>query len=70
MQEMSKTLKSLSSNLLERFIDTAYRFSEQHSLNEVNIKMIFFSICSFSHSHFSLITKLKRRNYSWRSERG
>jgi carotenoid cleavage dioxygenase len=47
MQEMSKTLKSLSSNLLERFIDTAYRFSEQHSLNEVNIKMIFFLFALF-----------------------
>jgi len=37
VQELSKTLKSVSSNLLERFIDAAYRFSEQPALNEVNL---------------------------------
>ncbi|RCV20525.1 hypothetical protein SETIT_4G062800v2 [Setaria italica] len=40
MQEISRTLKSVSSNLLERFVDTAYRFSEQHSLNEGNFRPI------------------------------
>ncbi|CAN6164993.1 unnamed protein product [Urochloa humidicola] len=40
MQEVSKTLKSISSNLLERFIDTAYRFSEQPSLNEGNFRPV------------------------------
>nr|CAB3469769.1 unnamed protein product [Digitaria exilis] len=35
MQEMSKTLQSVSSNILKRFVDTAYRFSEQPSLNEL-----------------------------------
>jgi hypothetical protein len=45
MREMSKTLKSVASGLLQRFVDTAYRFSEQPSLNEVNVKM--FSFLSF-----------------------
>ncbi|OQU75880.1 hypothetical protein SORBI_3010G050300 [Sorghum bicolor] len=37
---MSQTLKSVSSNLLERFIDRAYRFSEQPSLNEGNFRPV------------------------------
>ncbi|OEL32758.1 Carotenoid 9,10(9',10')-cleavage dioxygenase 1 [Dichanthelium oligosanthes] len=40
LMQMSKTLKSVSSNLLERFIDTAYRFSEQPSLNEGNFRPV------------------------------
>ncbi|KAG0512946.1 hypothetical protein BDA96_10G058800 [Sorghum bicolor] len=40
IQEMSQTLKSVSSNLLERFIDRAYRFSEQPSLNEGNFRPV------------------------------
>ncbi|CAN6190803.1 unnamed protein product [Urochloa humidicola] len=40
MQEVSKTLKSVSSNLLERSIDTAYRFSEQPALNEGNFRPV------------------------------
>ncbi|CAD6337583.1 unnamed protein product [Miscanthus lutarioriparius] len=40
IQGMSQTLKSVSSNLLERFIDRAYRFSEQPSLNEGNFRPV------------------------------
>ncbi|RLN12190.1 hypothetical protein C2845_PM09G03800 [Panicum miliaceum] len=40
LREMSKTLKSVSSNLLERFIDAAYRFSEQPALNEGNFRPV------------------------------
>ncbi|KAF8733115.1 hypothetical protein HU200_015483 [Digitaria exilis] len=40
MQEMSKTLQSVSSNILKRFVDTAYRFSEQPSLNEGNFRPV------------------------------
>ncbi|RLM54222.1 hypothetical protein C2845_PM10G03560 [Panicum miliaceum] len=40
LREMSKTLESVSSNLLERFIDTAYRFSEQPALNQGNFRPV------------------------------
>ncbi|CAL5044430.1 unnamed protein product [Urochloa decumbens] len=40
MQEISKTLKSVSSTLVERFIETTYRFSEQPSLNEGNFRPV------------------------------
>ncbi|GJN00816.1 hypothetical protein PR202_ga18032 [Eleusine coracana subsp. coracana] len=36
LQKTSKNLKSISSNLLKQLVDTAYRFSEQPSLNEGN----------------------------------
>jgi len=39
-QGISQALKSVSSNLLERFIDRAYRFSEQPSLNEGNFRPV------------------------------
>ncbi|TVU12426.1 hypothetical protein EJB05_46070, partial [Eragrostis curvula] len=40
MQEISTSLKSISSNLLQGFIDTAYKFSEQPSLNEGNFRPV------------------------------
>ncbi|CAL5044427.1 unnamed protein product [Urochloa decumbens] len=40
MQEVSKALKSASSSLLERFIGTTYRFSEQPCLNEGNFRPV------------------------------
>jgi hypothetical protein len=40
LREMSKTLESVSSNLLERFIDTAYRFTEQPALNQGNFRPV------------------------------
>ncbi|KAL6898100.1 hypothetical protein ACP4OV_006696 [Aristida adscensionis] len=40
IQEMAKAFKSVSSNLLERFIDSAYRFSEQPFLNEENFRPV------------------------------
>lgn len=36
MQELTKALKSVSSDLLDRFIDSVYKFSEQPYLNEGN----------------------------------
>uniref|UniRef100_J3MBI8 Uncharacterized protein n=1 Tax=Oryza brachyantha TaxID=4533 RepID=J3MBI8_ORYBR len=36
IQELTKTLKSVSLDLLDRFIDSAYKFSEQPFLNEGN----------------------------------
>jgi hypothetical protein len=48
MKEMSNAVKSISTGLLQLFVDSAYRFSEQTVMNEViNIyKNINFEIIS------------------------
>ena len=57
IQGMSQTLKSVSSNVLERFIDRAYTFSEDPSLNEVKMYVkMHDSICSFFSLAFLTIT--------------
>ncbi|XP_008659260.1 carotenoid 9,10(9',10')-cleavage dioxygenase 1 [Zea mays] len=40
VQDMSRALKSLSSDLLQRFVDRAYSFSEEPSLNEGNFRPV------------------------------
>lgn len=47
MQELTKALKSVSSDLLDRFIDSVYKFSEQPYLNEVNIKIVNVCMCYY-----------------------
>ncbi|TVU32990.1 hypothetical protein EJB05_24758, partial [Eragrostis curvula] len=40
IQEMSKALKTVSINILKRFVDSGYTFSEQRSLNEGNFQAV------------------------------